>query len=895
MLRPLLHLRLIGLIGLACCHAQHLSARPIIPALETSKLDPALKGRILIEELNCVACHKADAIAQTSRKAPRLSAVGGRVNPDYLQAFIQAPHQVKPGTLMPDLLGHLGAGEKQKVAESLTHYLVSLNKDADFKLEAPDAVAAEQGEELFHSVGCVACHAPRDPAGVELLRETSVPLGALEKKYSHKSLSEFLKRPHTVRPSGRMPDLRLPGQEVARIAHYLLRDIAVPGHLAYTTWRGKVWEGLKGDVQKEKAGQVDDFSLEQLGRVQHHTAIRYAGFLRIETAGEYTFHLELNGGNLLLNGVEVAGEAPSDRRGPRRIKGTAKLVAGWNRIELTYFHTGREPRFRFEMEGPGFGRKAIPSSLLATSNQPIPVLNPLKSDPALAAQGKKHFEHLGCTQCHDDLKSPPRAYPSLAKLKPGQGCLSENAETPRYNLNPNQKKLIASALRNTEASTFSDQQMINKTLVTFNCIACHDREGLGGVSPDRDAYFTGTHEALGNQGRIPPPLTHVGAKLTKSWLSEVLLRGGRQREYLNTRMPLFGDANVGHLVERFEKVDTLEEASIPRIANIRESKNAGYEMMGTTGFSCIACHDFNGQKAGGAGALELVHVTGRIKKNWFHLYMRQPSRFHQSVIMPSYWPGGQSIRKELLGGDPNQQIEALWTYLADGPRAKSPQGLSRQSLQLRVTDETMMCRGRGTASYRGIGVGYPERISLAFDSEEMALRQLWKGDFASVNHGSFRPRGTDRISFPAGIPFHRLASMDAPWPYKGKTNYLFPHDHGYQYRGYFLDKEKRPTFIYRYGEIAVEDFFEDLLDDEGKAYFRRTMTFAAPAVQEKFFFRVASGKEVKPAGSAWQIDRLKLRVLGGQEGRVREGNPKELLVPLVLPKGKTVLKLEYRW
>ena len=62
-------------------------------------------------------------------------------------------------------------------------------------------MAAEQGEELFHSVGCVACHAPRDPAGVALLRETSVPLGALEKKYSHKSLSEFLKRPHTVRPS----------------------------------------------------------------------------------------------------------------------------------------------------------------------------------------------------------------------------------------------------------------------------------------------------------------------------------------------------------------------------------------------------------------------------------------------------------------------------------------------------------------------------------------------------------------------------------------------------------------------------------------------------------------------------------------------------------------------
>ena len=208
---------------------------------------------------------------------------------------------------------------------------------------------------------------------------------------------------------------------------------------------------------------------------------------------------------------------------------------------------------------------------------------------------------------------------------------------------------------------------------------------------------------------------------------------------------------------------------------------------------------------------------------------------------------------------------------------------------------TVMCRGRGTASYRGIGVGYPERISLAFDSEEMSLRQLWTGDFASVNHGSFRPRGENRITFPAGIPFHRLASMDDAWPYKGKTNYLFPHDHGYQYRGYFLDKAKRPTFMYHYGDITVEDFFEDLVGDDGKAYFRRTMTFNAPAPQEKFFFRVASGKTITAQDKAWQSDQLNLRISTDQAAQVRDGDPQELLVPLTLPKGETVIQLEYRW
>ena len=62
----------------------------------------------------------------------------------------------------------------------------------------------------------------------------------------------------------------------------------------------------------------------------------------------------------------------------------------------------------------------------------------------------------------------------------------------------------------------------------------------------------------------------------------------------------------------------------------------------------------------------------------------------------------------------------------------------------------------------------------------VSLRERWREtrcEFANVDLGSFHPRGTERISFPPGIPFHRLKSMDDNWPYKGKTNYPFPHDH----------------------------------------------------------------------------------------------------------------------
>ena len=798
---------------------------------------------------------------------------------------------------MPDVLTQLGAEERRQVATSLTHFLSSLKKN-DFALQPPDAVAAQHGKSLFHSRGCAACHSPRDEKGTELLAKTSAPLGALEKKYSLRSLLDFLRQPHASRPSGRMPDLRLSGQDIERIAHYLLQNTRVPGALSYTLYRGQVWEGLESDkVTAERAGHVKDFDLENLGKPQQHTAIRYDGWMNIANKGRYTFFLRMNGGSLLVDGKKIIEQEPSDRRGVKQLEGAAELDAGWRKIQLTYFHTGREPKFSCEMQGPQFPRGPIPSAILSISNEKIPVFEPLKVDTELAARGREQFGKLGCANCHDDLRVPSKSSVAFAKLDPIRGCLGEAAGPwPRFDLNAEQRGWIAKALPRAEKPQLDDRQQIHKTLVTFNCIACHERTGLGGIAPERNALFTGTQPALGDQGRLPPPLSHVGAKLKPEWLAEVLLNGKRQRDYLDAAMPQFGEAHVGHLVELFGKVDKLETVVLPKVADIQESRNAGYELVGTTGLSCVACHEFNGQKSGEVSALDIARVPERLKKNWFALYMRQPSRFHPTVIMPSYWPDGQSTRPNILGGDTAQQIEALWTYLEDGTRAKKPAGLGRQSNELRVGDTTEICRGQSPVGYRGIGVGYPERISLAFDSGEMALRQIWKGDFASADTGHFHPRGTDSISFPPGIPFHRLKSLDDNWPYKGKTNHSFPQDHGYEFRGYHLDVTRRPTLLYHYGEIAVEDFFEDVHDKDGKSYFKRTLRFDAPAGQPPFYFRAAAGRKIiASADRIFTADKLQLRITSDHKGIVREGENGDVLIPLSLPKGRSTLTLEYQW
>jgi len=891
-------LKLLGSMLLFCV-APAAFAEAVFPGVASSKLDPELKGQVLIEELNCVACHAGDeSMAARSKKAPRLSDVGSRLNPSYVESFIRNPHALKPGTPMPDVLSQLSDDERKQVATSLTHFLVS-QKKSEFALQAPDAVAAQEGKRLFHARGCAACHSPRDDKGAELLAKTSVPLGALEGKYSFKSLVEFLRQPHVSRPSGRMPDLHLAGQDLERIAHFLLQNTQVPGSLAFTLFRGQVWEGLDSEkVKAERAGLVKDFALESLGTIQQHTAIKYEGWMNIAAQGRYTFFLKMNGGSLTVDGTQLIQQDPSDRRGVKQLEASADLAAGWRKIQLIYFHTGREAKFSFEMAGPKFDRQAIPTSMLSISNEKIPAFEPLKVDADLTARGREQFAKLGCANCHNDLQIvSSRSGPAFSKLDASRGCLSDAAGPwPRFDLNAEQRGWIAKALPRAEQPQLSDKQRLEKSLVTFNCIACHERAGLGGVARERNALFTGSQQAMGDQGRLPPPLTHVGAKMKPEWIAEVLLHGKRQRGYVDASMPQFGEANVGHLVELFGKVDELETVSFPKVANVQESKTAGCEMIGATGMSCITCHEFNGQKTGDVGALDLAYATERLKKNWFHLYLRQPRRFHPTVIMPDYWPDGESIRPNILGGDSAQQIEALWLYLEDGTRAKRPAGLSRQSSEIRVGDTTEICRGHGPAGYRGIAVGYPERINLAFDSEEMALRQLWKGEFANVDIGSFHPRGTDPISFPRGIPFERLKSLDDNWPYKGKTNQEFPQDHGYQFRGYHLDSKRRPTFFYRYGDIAVEEFFEDVLDKNGKAYFKRTFTFETPAEQTPFYFRAATGKKITAQSDRnFSIDQLQLRITSDHKGISRDGNPGEVLIPLVLPKGRSTLTLEYQW
>src|SRR5688572_2177829 len=147
-------------------------------------------GKLLLGELNCTSCHQADpslATAIQHKPAPVLDTVGSRVQPQYLLKFLADPLATKPGTTMPHVLAGLPDEERASVAEALVHFLATTGQVAHTN---PLRQAVDRGEQLFHSVGCVACHDPRRGEHPPALN-TSIPLGTPSRKYTLSGLAHF--------------------------------------------------------------------------------------------------------------------------------------------------------------------------------------------------------------------------------------------------------------------------------------------------------------------------------------------------------------------------------------------------------------------------------------------------------------------------------------------------------------------------------------------------------------------------------------------------------------------------------------------------------------------------------------------------------------------------------
>lgn len=910
----------------------------VVPGYERfrdERLSPVDAGQLLISELNCQSCHgPISGQVLQPRQAPILTKIGDRSNADHIRRFISNPQSVKPGTAMPGLAT---LATDPSTTDALTAFLT---QGASWRATAVGVDAVRRGEELFHSIGCAACHS--DQRSEELINQIrrgrhasgsptdadadddepqvatdsgyvpppfAMPLGKLDQKYSLSSLINFLNDPHAVRPSGRMPSLNLTPEEARDIASYLLRDVDVEPNIHFEYFEGD-WQKVP-DFSKLKpvsTGKTTDFSVGVSPKVDLF-GLRFTGFLHLPLDAEYQFFLSSDDGAKLIIDGDVIIDNDGIHPGGFHDR-SAKMSAGAHELVIDYFEFRGGEELAVEIEGPNLPRQPLAGLVTLSREAPNADTAEIPGVPAeLIAKGQLAFRTLGCAACHQHgdgdqrLAWTGRAPQFSAMQTLTGGCLSEQpvAGVPVFALNPQQKNDIAAAIlaaRNPASDNANPKQEIQQTLLTLNCYACHSRGGLGGVTESMNHLFVGSIPEMGDEGRIPPSLDGAADKLNENWLKTILNEGAKDRPYMTTRMPKFGAQSTGSLIARLIAVDLQ-----PAIEQVTFSepdhriKADARLMVGDQALSCIKCHTFDQYAATGIQSLDMTTMTRRLRRDWFHRYLLDPQQYRPGTRMPAAWPRGRSVVPHILGGDSNVQIEAIWTYLLDGKNAKVPSGLQREAIELIPTDRPIIYRNfLEGLSPRGIAVGFAEKAHFAWDAEHMTPRLIWHGAFIDASKhwegrgpGNQSPLGDHVMKLPSGPPLATLVSLDIAWPRAA------PRENGFHFKGYSLNKAGVPTFHYLWNDVAVSDSITPFAASPDNGL-QRTVTVKSAVPLENTWLRIASGQSVDPVNGAVIVDGVRFTLEGVEPILRTIDNHRELLVPVTLAaNGETIITYTITW
>jgi mono/diheme cytochrome c family protein len=902
----------------------------------TKSLDDAAGGRLLLGELNCSSCHVLDAGLKdfiTPKTAPVLTGVGDRIRAEWFRKLLADPQHAKPGTTMPDVFAGLAPPEKEQKVEALTHFLVSTAASPPWD-RFVDKSAAGRGEKTFHEIGCAACHGSR-MAKVEPL-PFAVPLGDPAAKYTATTLGEFLNDPLKTRPSGRMPKLNLTADQVRDLAGYFMKDVEAEPNFAYEYYEGR-WDKLP-DLKlfkPKKTGKAVGLDLS-LAAKQNNFAFRFTAYFKLEKDGNLPVRLVSDDGSRMLIDdvviVENDGIHP-----PQDKEAKAVLKPGVHKLVIEYFDAGGGVELSADWRTSGkdtwqpFGAIAT-----LTPDGTPPGAKGFKLDPKLVDAGRELFASVGCASCHELSLGKQRIASTLKAKKLGQlpvdgGCTSDKPTktSPHFALSVGQRKALAAAQAwATDAmiagkpAPLPPTEKLKHTLATLNCYACHRRDNIGGVDmtpgldlnddgvPDVDpaaerlgSLFLGAIPEMGDEGRLPPKLDHVGAKLSENWLKQTLEKGAKERPYMKTVMPMFGRQNTDKLAALFIDLDHPVNAQPVEFTEPPYRVKAdGRLMVGTKGVSCVKCHNFKNEKAEGIPGIDLTILAKRVRPEWFTKYLRDPQQIRPGTRMPTVFPGGKSPLPDVLGGDVDKQIAAIWSYLSDGDKAATPIGVGGQPIELVASTEPVLYRNFiSDVGPRAIGVGYPEKANLAFDADDLRLGLIWHGAFIdAAKHWTGRgqgfqpPLGDDVVKLAAHVNLAQLKDAATPWPTQTAREL------GYQFRGYRLDAERRPTFLYDIGAARVEDGFKPVKTAKQPSLVRTlALTAESSASAKDVWFRAAEAKSIKPLADGWfEIEGLwKVRVASGSAKPVVRSSEKgqEIVLPVEFDGGKATIVQEFNW
>jgi mono/diheme cytochrome c family protein len=286
------------------------------------------------------------------------------------------------------------------------------------------------------------------------------------------------------------------------------------------------------------------------------------------------------------------------------------------------------------------------------------------SDAGLIAQGRKLVQTSGCLNCHAlNLENEFRA-PALASLSPAKwqsGCLSAKADAgskaPRYAFDDAERAALAAfgATDRASLTRHVPAEFAEREIRILNCLECHGKlEGF-------------------------PRLEHLGGKLRPEW-TEQFIAGKityKPRPWIEARMPVFASRArlLAHGLAAQHGYPPQTPAD-PAPVNSEEAAIGRKLVSAEGGFSCVACHaagEFGATQVFESAGVNLAWSHERLLRPYYTRWLLNPTLTDPSTKMPVYFPDyPQSPLPDVLGGEAEKQISAIWEYLRLGWKMPPP-------------------------------------------------------------------------------------------------------------------------------------------------------------------------------------------------------------------------------
>ncbi len=484
----------------------------------------------------------------------------------------------------------------------------------------PGEPYAGGGRRLFQEFGCQGCH---DVEGLSAAR-VGPSLAEIGSKVGPAWLAIWLRDPKVYLPKTRMPNFRLPDQEIADLSAFLLslrRADAPPDRDSRTT--AAAGSAKRGEMLFKESRCITCHAISERGGTLGPDLGRVASKVREAWLLEFL-------------------------QDPPRV------------------HPGtRMPRYRFSAAEAADLVAYFSQELRDFDEQAWP---PPPAVPGNVEEGRRLVRNYGCFGCHviptfeqvgkvgaeltgyadkevdrldfgfrrdvprtwrgwtDTKLRDPRGFRDGLKMPDFQFTDRDRFSLLTYLASLAEEKPPSDYLRDLPpAVPYQPEGRFGELVGELNCLACHTIRGQG--------------------GSLAPDLTREGSRVRGDWLRRFLDQPNTIRLFLEERMPRFrlspGDIEV--LATYIENV--LVDPNVPRTVLapseitadlVRKGRDLYYET-----YACDSCHQIG--ISGGAIGPDLTLAAERLTEGWIYAWLRDSRSLEPEAREPAYdLPDGEA-------------------------------------------------------------------------------------------------------------------------------------------------------------------------------------------------------------------------------------------------------------